>query len=103
MRWPRASLNGLYGRPGRVSPSFAHFTIRVIATDSTRFRGERQSVAMPSCRGGGRPACTPGAREAGGRQPVRACLGLHADTPSFEKPRRTTLDRTPVLSQVKAL
>src|SRR5512140_997727 len=57
MRWPSASLNGLYGRPGSVSPSLEHLTMRVIATDSTRFSGVRQSMAGGIQTAGNQRAC----------------------------------------------
>src|ERR1051325_2406752 len=81
MRCPRASLKGLYGKPGSVSWSFEHFTMRVIATDSTRFRGVRQ------------PQATTG----------RAARSMSWAAFAPAAPWQATRRRTVVLSKIKAL
>src|SRR5262249_36200054 len=101
-----ASLNGLYGRPGSVSPSFEHFTMRVIATDSTRFCIERQSPA-------GRQAIQRNAHQlraarAGTRGNLRRAFPVTPETRESNPGWRceawlTTQRQTVVLSQIKAL
>src|SRR5438552_9080151 len=47
MRWPSASLNGLYGRPGRSSWSFAHLTIRDISSAFDHIDGPAAMCEWP--------------------------------------------------------